>query len=396
MPSWRGNIQNPVPNELQEPIDRSEKIIADERVNEVRRDKDTQKDFTISLYDIDETILMHLEQLQLQVEDVGKKIKVPIFYGSPERWTSAQRDGYIRDNQGKLILPAIVLKRTNSENDQSLRFFNRYLNTPVRKMYSPKNKYTKFSILNGQNVPVNEVYNVIVPSHMVLTYHFIIWTEKVEQMNDLVSAIQFNTRDYWGSRKGFKFRTKVESYSHTVELQADEDRVVKTEFDLTTHGYILPDHLTKLEKHQMTTTKMFTPKKIVMGVEVVKSEFDLKSKNKNREKWQNPNYPNLQADIPLPNPPISIIDGVTDLSNTSPQIIDTLYSLDTPSTNSGGGGNIEFAISSSYTVTASYALNANTSSYLNTITEIYMRNPTTSDLVRLFVNSSGSLDWEEI
>lgn len=327
MPSWRGNIQNSVPNDLQESIDRSEKIIKNERVDEVRRDKDTQKDFTISLYDIDETILMHLEQLQLQVEDVGKKIKVPIFYGSPERWTSAQRDGYIRDNQGKLILPAIVLKRTSSENDQSLQFFNRYLNTPVRKMYSPKNKYTKFSILNGQNVPVNEVYNVIVPSHMVLTYHFIIWTEKVEQMNDLVSAIQFNTRDYWGSRKGFRFRTKIESYNHTVELQAEEDRVVKTEFDLTTHGYILPDHLTKLEKHQMTTTKMFTPKKIVMGAEVVKSEFDIKSKDKNREKWQNPNYPNLQADIPLPVPPVNLVSGISDASQITNDILGTLRSI---------------------------------------------------------------------
>ena len=124
MASWKGNPKNPVPNELQEQIDRSEKIIADERVDEIRRDKDTQKDFTISLYDIDETILSHLEQMQLQVEDVGKQVKVPIFYGSPEKWTSAQRDGYIRDNQGKLILPAIVLKRTSSENDQSLQFFN--------------------------------------------------------------------------------------------------------------------------------------------------------------------------------------------------------------------------------------------------------------------------------
>jgi hypothetical protein len=336
--AWRGNPNNPVPNEIQEPIDRSEKIINDNRAEEVRRDKDTQKNFSISLYDIDETILIHLDQMQLQVEDIGKKIKVPIFYGSPERWTSVQRDGYIRDNQGKLILPAIVLKRTNSENDQTLQFFNRYLNTPAIKLYSSKNKYTKFSILNGQNVPVNEVYNVIIPSHMLLTYHFIIWTEKVEQMNDLVQAIQFNTRDYWGSRKGFRFRTKVESYSHTVELQADEDRVVKTEFDLTTHGYILPDQITKLDKHQMTTTKMFTPKKIVMGAEVVNTEFDLKSIDKNRQKWQNPNYPNLQADVPIPNPPISVVDGIIDSSNTSQQIIDTLHSLTATSMNSGGGG----------------------------------------------------------
>jgi len=314
MAIFKGNIANPAPNNLQEPINRSEKIIGDNRAKELRRDTDTQKDFTISLYDIDETILSHLEQMQLQIEDVGKKIKVPIFYGSPELWTSAQRDGYIRDKQGKLILPAVVLKRTNSADDESLRFFNRYLNTPVIKLYSHKNQYTKFSILIGQNVPVNEVYNVVIPSHMILTYHFIIWTELVEQMNPLVEAIRFNTNDYWGSKKGFRFRTRVETYGHTTELQAGEDRVVKTEFDLTTHGYILPDTYTKLEKHQLTTQKMFTPKKIVMGVEVVSTGFDMNLLDKNRENWRNPNYPNLQADVVIPPPPVAPDTRIVDNS----------------------------------------------------------------------------------
>lgn len=321
--AWKGNIGNPVPNTVQEPIARSEKIIDDNRAEQVRRDKDTQKNFTITLYDIDETILTQLEQLQLQVTDAGKQVKVPIFYGSPEKWVTAQRDGYLRDKQGKVILPAIVLKRTNSESDSTLPFFNRYLNTPVMKLYSEKNQYTKFSTLLGKNVPVNEIYNVVIPSHMLLTYHFIIWTENVEQMNGLVETIQFNTKDYWGSRKGFRFRTKVESYGHTVELQANEDRIVKTEFDLTTHGYILPDTITKLERHQMTTQKFFTPKKIIMGMEVVATDYNLQQLDINREKWRNKNYPNLQADVPIPEPPISVVDDNTSTAIAS-QIINTL------------------------------------------------------------------------
>jgi len=304
--SWKGNIGNPSPNEIQEPIERSEKIIDDNRALQVRRDTDDQKNFTITLLDIDETILLQLEQLQLQVEDVGKQVKVPVFYGSPERWVSAQRDGYLRDKQGKVLLPALILKRTNSENDASLQFFNRYLNTPVMKLYSPKNRYTRFSTLMGKNTSVHEVYNVIVPSHMILTYHFIIWTAYVEQMNKLVETIQFNTKDYWGSKKGFRFRTRVESYGHTVELQANEDRIVKTEFDLVTHGYILPDSMTKLDRHMMTTEKYFTPKKIVMGLEVVATDYDWQQLDTNRQKWQNPNYPNLQADVNIPSPPVSV------------------------------------------------------------------------------------------
>ena len=77
MARWKGDITNPAPNNLQEPIARSEKLITDNesvrsfdttnvgnRAEQVRRDTDTQKDFTISLYDIDATILLHLEQMK--------------------------------------------------------------------------------------------------------------------------------------------------------------------------------------------------------------------------------------------------------------------------------------------------------------------------------------------
>lgn len=313
MSSWKGNRENPAPNNVQESMIRSEKIIGDNRANQIRRDTDDRKNFTISLYDIDETILLHLENLQLQVQDQGKIIKVPFFYGSPERWVSAQRDGYIRDKQGKIILPAIILKRTNSENDSSLQFFNRYLNTPVMKTYSEKNAYTQFSLLAGKNVPINEVYNIVMPKHMVLTYHFIVWTAYVEQMNKLIESINYNTQDYWGSKKGFRFRTKVEAYGHAVEIQANEERIVKTEFDLVTHGYILPDSMTKLESHEMTTKKFLTPKKVIIGTELVSNGFDMTSGLPNyKEMWRNPNYPNLPKEQLIPQPSPTLVTGTTD------------------------------------------------------------------------------------
>lgn len=314
MPSWKGNIQNPVPNDVREGENRSEKPIASNRAEQVRRDTDRQRNFTIDLYDIDETILDHLKNLQLEVVDEGKKITVPTFFGSPEQWTSAQRDGYIRDNQGKLILPAIILKRTTSEDDQALQFFNRYLSAAAIKLYSSKNKYTQFSLLAGQNVPLNEIYRIVVPDHIVLNYHFVIWTEYVEQMNDLVLKLKFNTNDYWGTKKGFRFRVKADSFTHTVEVKTGDDRLVKTEFDLTTHGYVLPDTMVKLDDHEETVKKMFTPKKIIMGAEVVGTGYDLSQFDKNKEKWRNANYPNLQKDVPIPAPPISVSDTITDNS----------------------------------------------------------------------------------
>lgn len=328
MPSWKGNINNEAPNNVRESIARSEKKIGDNRATHVRRDTDKQKNITIGLYDIDEAIFLHLERLNLQVKDGGEIIKVPSFYGSPEIWTSAKRDGYLRDNQGKLILPAITLKRTNSANDENLKYFNRYLKSSVLKKYSNKNKYTQFSVLGGQNAPTNEVYNMVFPSHMKLTYHFIIWTEYVEQMNTLVQEIQFNTKDYWGTKDGFKFRTKVDTFTHTTELQVGEDRVVKTEFDLITNGYILPETITTLESQKSTMEKMFTPKKFIINTEVVSTSFDMTTFNKNKEKWKNLIYPNLDKDDAIAGPGMAVLDGVNDRTSTIGElIVSTLRSV---------------------------------------------------------------------
>jgi hypothetical protein len=324
MGRWKGDITNPAPNSVKESIERSEKFvtnndpaafISNDRAEQVRRDTDSQKNFTITFYDIDEAILTQLQQLQIQITDVGKRVAVPIFFGPPERWVSAQRDGFMRDKQGKVILPGMILKRSNSENDQSLMFFNRYLDTPAMKLYSEKNKYTQFNALTGQNAPVNEVYNVVVPKHMVLSYHCIVWTAYVEQMDEVMQTIVFNTQDYWGSKKGFRFRVQVDGgYAHNVEITSGDERMVKTEFDLTTHGYILPDTVTYLERHKMTTQKRMTPKKFIMGMEVVQTAFDLSQQPSNAEKWRNPNYPNLRYDTIIPPPGIVVDTSIQDSS----------------------------------------------------------------------------------
>lgn len=309
MSSWQGDKSNPAPNNMREPIARSEKPIGDNRATHVRRDTDDQKNITIGFYDIDGAILLHLERINLQVTDEGQLIKVPIFYGSPELWTAARRDGYLRDKQGNIILPMIILKRTNSGDEDNLKYFHRYLKSAVMKKYSTKNKYTQFSILTGQNAPVNEVYNIVFPNHMKLTYHFIIWTEYVEQMNKLVENLRFNTGDYWGSTKGFRFRTQIEGFGHTTELQVGVDRIVKTEFDLMTHGYILPPTITTLANQKSTMEKFFTPKKFIVNTEVVVTSFNLTQFNVNQEKWRNSNYPNLPKDEEIPPPGVSVVDS---------------------------------------------------------------------------------------
>ena len=314
--SWHGDPTNPVKNPIQEPIERSEKLIDVNRAEQTRRDTDTQKNFTITLEDVDNAILGQLGDLQLQVVDAGKVVKVPVFYGSPERWVSAQRDGYMRDKQGKVILPAIVFKRTTTAEDSTLQFFSQELVVSAIKKYSDKNKYTQFNILNGQNAPVSEVYDTVVPSYVLLTYHFIIWTGYVVQMNKLTEALRFATTNanYWGKSNGFRFRSRIESFGHTVEIEASQERVIKTEFDMQVHAYILPDVTTDLEKHRLTTAKRLTPKKIILGTEIVRTGFELQQMNSNSEKWRNPNYANLSYNTSVPTPGLSLDTTIQDHS----------------------------------------------------------------------------------
>jgi|SRR5579862_5816770 len=313
--AWTGDPNNPVPNIgnakgdlsqkiAQESSNLSEKLADVNRAHQVRRDTDKQKDNTVTVMDVDNAIMRQLEAFQMTVTDDGNQIKVPFFFASPEKWKSIQKDGVFRDYNGKLILPAIALERTSTERDQTMMMFNRYLNYPVVKLHSEKNRYTKFSILVPQNAPVNEVYDVLMPTHMVFTYHFIIWTEYIEQMNKLVEQFSYNTDDYWGDLRGLRFRTKLQSISHAVELQVDDDRMVKSEFDLVVNGYLLPDIVNKLKGTQPTTKKFFTPKKVIMGQEVTTKDINnVAPLPENLEKWRNPRYPNLPAIVPITPPP---------------------------------------------------------------------------------------------
>lgn len=325
--AWRGDINNPAPNPIQQSNLVESEINRDvNRAQEVRRDTDSQKNFSVGLYDVDEAILTHLNGLNLSVVDDGQIIKVPTKLGSQEIWKSAQKDGYLRDNNGNIILPMIVFKRESTEKDPSMQTFNRYLRYPTLKKYDDKNRYTPFNVLVGKNVPINDVYEVVMPDHMMFTYKFIIWTEYIQQMNRIVEAINFATEDYWGDKKRFKFRTKVDSFVHTIELEVESDRVVKTEFSMTVWGYLLPEYF---DGKQTTTKKYLTPKKIVLGAEVVGTDFDFDvMRQSSLDKIRNQNYPNLPADEEIPPPPVTWGDVGGDINgSTASGVLDTLRIL---------------------------------------------------------------------
>lgn len=242
------------------------------RAYNIRRDNDDAKDFSIKLIDIDTAILSHLDgTISPTIVDSGRLVKVPVNYASPERWKAIRKDGAMRDKNGKIQTPAIAFRRSTVQRNDNLLTMNRYLQYSVEKKFSEKNKYDKFSILNGF-APRKEYYSVALPDHVIINYEFIVWTELVEQCNLIVEAINFSTDDYWGDKQRFKFRTRISDYNFETMVDAGQDRVVKATFSLLCYGYLLPNG--KFEGYKSTVQKAFSSRKVVFSTELAASSVE--------------------------------------------------------------------------------------------------------------------------
>ncbi len=74
------------------------------RANEVRRDNDTIKTPTCTIYDVDYAVMSYIrEVIHPQVEQDGQLVDVPIVYANGEKWAQVQKRGYMRDVKGKML-----------------------------------------------------------------------------------------------------------------------------------------------------------------------------------------------------------------------------------------------------------------------------------------------------
>ena len=197
--------------------------------------------------------------------------KVPVYYGSPERWAQVQKQGYYRDLKGKIMMPVITFKRNNIEKVRSIanKLDANYPNNVqlFEKQYSAKNEYDNFNILNNR-IPKKESYAVVVPDYVNLTYDFIISTYYVEQMNKIVEAMNYASDSYWGNPERFKFRARIDNYATSVEIENAGNRIVKTQFSLKLHGYLIPD---TIQKELSAVKKQSNGTQIIFDMETVKT-----------------------------------------------------------------------------------------------------------------------------
>jgi len=229
---------------------------------------DTVKPFSVGLQDIDEAIFYYFQNvIQPSVFQNGTRLPVPVIYGSPEKWKSFQKDGYYRDQLGKIQAPLIMFKRNSI--DKNRQIANKLdANNPQNfgvftKKYTQRNSYDNFKVLNNR-IPQKEYYAVVMPDYLTVTYTCVAFTYYVEQLNKIVESMEYASDAYWGNPQRYQFKAAIDSFGFQTELVNNDERIVRSTFDIKINGYIIPDILQK----DITALKKFSNKtKIIFSME---------------------------------------------------------------------------------------------------------------------------------
>ena len=195
----------------------------------------------VSLIDVDTTIADYMrDHLIPSLQENGKTVPVPLIYGNAERWDGARKQGYLRDQRGKIQIPLIMFKRNTIDRDSALQHFREIVTMPAYKKYSAINRYDQFTMMTNTR-PVVETYQVAVPAYVTVTYEVMIWTSFTEHMNKIVEAFQYATDRYWGTVDGYKFRTRIDSFDNQQEVGQGSERIIRTTFTMVVNAYLLPE-----------------------------------------------------------------------------------------------------------------------------------------------------------
>jgi len=211
--------------------------------------RDAGKSYSITLKDIDTAVINHIRNIMKPVvRESNEIIKVPVMYGNEERWKSVRGRGVLRDKNGVIILPVMVIKRTSvAMNDQMpLSFDNdvrgKYISVIRSKSgWSKNNRYDRFSVLTGQK-PVEEFVKTGMPDFVVCSYNIVMMTAYMEQMNDLNTIWVEHVETYFGDSTSYRFLSSLSGdISDATEMESDGERIIRNELTLEIKGYMIPE-----------------------------------------------------------------------------------------------------------------------------------------------------------
>ena len=229
--------------------------------------------FSIGLKEIDTAVINHIRNIMKPVvRESNEIIKVPVMYGNEERWKSVRSRGVLRDKNGVIILPVIVIKRTSltMNPDMPLSFDNdvrgKFISV-IRSSngWSKNNRYDRFSVLTGQK-PVEEFVKTGMPDFVICSYSIVMMTSFMEQMNDLNTIMVEHLETYWGDQTSYKFLSALSGdISNEIQMESDGERLIRNELALEIKGYMIPEFTDNIFGKTAEMGRGYIPKKVVFS-----------------------------------------------------------------------------------------------------------------------------------
>ena len=225
------------------------------------------------------------EQLPLFFESKDKTERIPVIFATGERAFVLRRNKPLTDRHGALILPLVSILRSNLSQEKtaggfgvgpgngSQEIFRRkhadsmdiFSETNAEGLLNQRtavteNKHVGPSIRgNGRNVagaiikndfssPVTEIISMSNPRYFSATYEITLWTQYLQQMNNVIEAIVTNythgpSKSFrLESDKGYWFVGYVDPSLNgdlNFDSMTDAERIVKYNFSISVNGYII-------------------------------------------------------------------------------------------------------------------------------------------------------------
>jgi hypothetical protein len=250
------------------------------------------KDFSVKLIDIDTAVIEHINNnIQPTIYENGELIGVPVIYAFPERWVAIQKDGFLRDNAGKIMTPLIVVNRTDVTKNRNIsRNLDSNLAQNVHifeKTYTRKNAYDNFNVLQNR-IPVKEIAVVAHPDYITVTYELNVYANFMEQLNKVVEALQYAENSYWGNKNRYYFRVNIDSFPSVVSYTDGEERTVSSKLTLKLHGYLIPD---TINAYLSKNASYITKGQVIFDEQIINPALEAIKINKNADMNTTPPLP---------------------------------------------------------------------------------------------------------
>lgn len=219
----------------------------------------------------------------------GHKIKVPVHLFTSERWYRARLEG-TRDKDGVLIVPIIIISRTNTSDSTDGPTARRFADIQQYHTIAQQADIKSSQIQNllalrpldlDPSAPIYEIYSIPVPDHYSLTYEVSIWSPYMEDMNSFIEKIgqEFDYK----SKKLFKF--DMDNGLYFIAFKEDEltddsnlndfsrnERIIRTEYTFNVSAHIVPES----DERRSPMRRYWSQTKLVIKNEtaLTQKEFD--------------------------------------------------------------------------------------------------------------------------